>query len=173
MRKRAVGYAIAGGILLSVSVVSAYLAHARARGPAAPANLNFTLKDMNGADVRLADYRGRPLVVNFWATWCPPCLLETPELVELAEQYKDRGVAIVGISYDDAPEQVQQFAKQFKVPYPLLIGRERDDVFDAFGLRDGLPTSVFIRADGTVAARLEGINTKVWFQERIDALLSD
>ncbi len=173
MRKRAIGYAIAGAVLVAVSITSAYLAHSRARGPATRANLDFTLKDMNGVDVRLSDLHGKPLVVNFWATWCPPCLLETPELVDLADAYKDRGLAIVGISYDDAPEQVQQFAKQFKVPYPLLIGRGRDDVFDAFGLGDGLPTSVFIRPDGTIAARLEGINTKTWFQEQIESLLAD
>ncbi len=173
VRKRALGYAVAGGILVAVSIVSAYLAHTRARGAAAPVNLGFTLKDMNGADVRLSDFRGKPLVVNFWATWCPPCLLETPELVELADEYKQRGLAIVGISYDDAPEQMRTFAKQFKVSYPLLVGRDREDVFRAFGLGDGLPTSVFIRPDGTIAARIEGINTKTWFQQQIESLLSE
>ncbi len=171
MKKRLVGYAIAGAALIAVSVASAYFAHSRERARA-PVSLDFTLKDLNGADVRLADLKGKPLIVNFWATWCGPCLLETPELVELADEYKDRGLNIVGISFDDAPEQMKQFASEFKVSYPLLVGRDREDVFNAFGLRDGLPMSVFIRADGTIARTLEGINTKAWFQEQIEALLA-
>jgi peroxiredoxin len=156
-----------------VSIASAYVAHSReARTAGVPVNLDFVLKDMNGGDVRLADFRGKPLIVNFWATWCGPCQLETPELVELAAQYKSRGVTIVGISYDDAPDKVKAFASEFKVQYPLLIGLDREDVFNAFGLADGLPTTVFIRPDGTVARRLQGINTKVWFQEQIEALLA-
>src|SRR5262245_59863029 len=68
------------------------------------ANLDFTLKDMNGADVRLADLRGRPIVLNFWATWCGPCKAEIPALVALAEQYKSRNLTVLGVSVDDAPE---------------------------------------------------------------------
>ena len=172
MQKRLTGYAIAGVFLIVVSVVSAIVAHSRERAGAA-VSLDFTLKDMNGADVRLADFRGKPLIVNFWATWCGPCQLETPELVELANEYQSRGLIIVGISYDDAPEQVKQFASQFKVSYPLLIGRDREDVFNAFRLKDGLPMSVFIRQDGRIARSLEGINTKAWFQEQIEALLAE
>jgi peroxiredoxin len=168
MQKRLLGYAIAGCVLIGVSILSAYVAHSRATG--GMANLEFTLKDMNGADVRLADLKGKPVIVNFWATWCPPCLLETPELVDLAGEYKNRGLTIVGISFDDAPEQVKQFATQFDVNYPLLIGRDREDVFDAFGLRDGLPTSILIRRDGTIAARKEGLATKAWFEAQIQAL---
>jgi peroxiredoxin len=170
MPKRLIGYAVAGMVLLAVSMTSAYLAHARGRGMAA--NLAFTLKDMTGHDVRLADLKGKPVIVNFWATWCTPCLLETPDLVELADQYRSRGLAIVGISFDDAPNEVKEFAAQFKVNYPLLIGKDREDVFNAFGLKDGLPTSVFIRADGTIAGRLEGLNTKAYFQQQIEELLS-
>jgi thiol-disulfide isomerase/thioredoxin len=172
MKTRLVGYAIAGVVLIAVSAVSAYVTHSRERA-AVPVSLDFTLKDLNGADVRLADLKGKPLIVNFWATWCGPCLLETPELVELADEYKSRGLTIVGISYDDTPEQVKEFAKQFDVKYPLLIGRDRDDVFNAFRLKDGLPMSVFIRADGTIAKSLEGINTKAWFHEQIEALLAE
>jgi peroxiredoxin len=173
VQKRILGYAVAGAVLIGVSILSAYVAHSRANRAPSRVTLSFTLKDMNGAEVRLADYKGRPLLVNFWATWCGPCQLETPELVELAETYKDRGLAVVGISYDDTAEQVKQFAGEYKVTYPLLLGRDRDDVFNAFGLADGLPMTVFVRPDGTIAKRLEGINTKDWFQEQIEALLAD
>jgi peroxiredoxin len=167
MRKRLLGYGLAGGLLIALSVWSAYLAHART---SVPANLEFTLKDQNGRDVRLADFKGKPLIVNFWATWCVPCQLEMPELVELAKAYKDQGLTIIGISIDDTPEEVREFAKAYGVTYPLLIGRDREDVADAFGLRNGIPLSVFIRADGTIATRLEGINTKTWLEEQIQDL---
>src|ERR1017187_7849447 len=67
------------------------------------ANLAFTVKDMDGHDVRLASFRGRPLVINFWATWCGPCRLEIPHLVELAEKYKAQGLIVLGVSIDDDP----------------------------------------------------------------------
>ena len=79
--------------------------------------------------------------------------------------------ASLGISFDDTPAEIKKFADMFKVPYPLLVGRDREDVFNAFGLADGLPMTVFIRPDGTVAKRLQGINTKAWFQEQIAAIL--
>ena len=173
MRKRLIGYAVAGAFLVGVSFVSAYMARSRPGALGSAVSLDFVLKDMNGADVRLADLKGKPLIVNFWATWCGPCLLETPQLVELAAEYKSRGLTIVGISYDDMPAEMKKFAAEYKVPYPLLVGRDREDVFNAFGLADGLPTTVFVRPDGTVARRLQGINTKVWFQEQIESMLSD
>ena len=171
MRRRAIGYAIAGTILLAVSAVSAYLAHARASGPAARVNLDFTLKDVNGADVHLADLRGKPLLVNFWGTWCPPCVIETPELVDLAAQYKDRGLVIVGIAYNDTPEDVRKFAEKFGIPYQLLMSS--DQAMDAFGLIDGFPTSFFVRPDGQIAGKQVGLATKGRFQEQIEGLLSE
>lgn len=172
MKHRALGYAVAGGILIGVSLVSAYMARMRGGGEGGRANLEFTLKDMNGADVRLADFKGKPLIVNFWATWCAPCIIEQPELTALAAEYKDRGLAIVGISYNDEAKDIQKYAKEFKVPYPLLVGLDREDVFNAFGLTDGLPTTLFIRPDGTIAARLQGISTRAWFEEQIDDLVA-
>jgi thiol-disulfide isomerase/thioredoxin len=165
--RRILGWAIAGALLAGVSTWAAYFAPDHR--PAA-VNLDFTLKDLNGHDVRLADFKGRPMLVNFWATWCGPCLLETPELVELADQYRDRGLVIVGISTDDTAEQIRPFASTFKVTYPLLVGKDREDVFTAFGLGSGIPMTVFIRPDGSIAERLQGINTKRFFQQQIDGL---
>jgi thiol-disulfide isomerase/thioredoxin len=172
VRTRILGYAAAGAVLIGVSFWSASVARSR-KVPVTTAPLTFTLKDMSGATVRLADFKGKPLVINFWATWCPPCLLEQPELVELAEEYKAQGVQFVGISYDDEPEQVKKYAAEQKVPYPLLIGKERDDVFDAFGIGDGLPTTLFVRPDGSIDEHLVGINTKQFFRQHIDALIQN
>src|SRR3954466_13647287 len=74
------------------------------------ANLEFTLKDMHGAKVHLADFKGKVILVNFWATWCPPCKAELPGLIALHQQYKDKGLVILGISEDDEPETLRNFA---------------------------------------------------------------
>jgi peroxiredoxin len=128
---------------------------------------------MNGHDVRLADFKGKALLVNFWSTTCGPCQLETPELVDLAAKYKDRGFAVVGISIDDSPKDIRAFANEFKVPYPLLVGDGREEVTDAFGLKDAIPMSVFITARGTVLGRLEGLATQPWLERQIQSLFDD
>src|SRR5262245_57205724 len=131
MRKRLIGYALAGAALLVVSLWSAYRTNARTP---LVANLTFTLKDSDGHDVRFSDFKGKPLIVNFWATWCLPCQIETPELIELADKYRAQGLTIVGISIDDTPEQVREYAKAYKVTYPLLICSGRREVESAVGL---------------------------------------
>ena len=161
-------YVVALGTLLVFLV--AIVVKASLKTPGEPATLAFTLKDMNGKDVRLSDYKGRALLINFWATWCGPCILETPELVELQAKYKDRGLQIIGISTDDSPEQIRAFAKEYKVNYPLLVGLDRDDLVEAFHLPNGIPYSIFIRADGTILDRLEGLNTQTFFENRIQLL---
>jgi thiol-disulfide isomerase/thioredoxin len=134
------------------------------------ADLSFTLKDMNGQDVKLSDFAGKPLVVNLWATWCAPCRIEMPQLVELNKKYKARGVSIIGISIDDSPEEIRAFAKEFGVPYPLLVGDGRSDVLSSMGYSDVVPMSVFIRADGIVALRMKGIATTRTWERHIEAL---
>ncbi len=82
------------------------------------ANLDFTVKDMNGAKVRLADYKGKVILVNFWATWCPPCKVELPGFLDLYAEYKDKGFVILGISGDDDPETLRKFAAEWKITVP-------------------------------------------------------
>jgi len=118
-------------------------ADAKAAGKSAP--LNFTLKDMNGVDVKLASFKGKPIVMNFWATWCGPCRAEIPSLVELNKQYGEAGkdVVILGISVDDPIEKLKPYASQMHMNYPVLVGAGRDDVQDAFGPLWGIPVTVF------------------------------
>ena len=160
---------VAGLAIAGLAVVGLASCHAKPTN-VEYANLNFTLKDMNGHDVNLAAFKGRPLLVNMWSTTCGPCQLETPELVDLAAKYKDQGLAIVGISIDDSPSDIRAFASQYKVTYPLLVGNGRDEVTDAFGLKDAIPMSVFITARGTVLGRLEGLATQPWLQRQIQSL---
>jgi len=135
-----------------------------------PAPLNFTLKDMNGADVTLASFKGKVILVNFWATWCGPCKAEIPSLVELQHQYGD-DLVILGVSVDDPVEKIRPYAAQYQINYPLLVGNGRDDVQDAFGPLAGIPVSVIIGRDGRIAKKHSGIATKSQFEREIKALL--
>ena len=166
MGKRVLGWCAAGAVLGAVVAWGAYGAPDLRPGSA---DFALTLKDAEGRDVRLSQFRGKPLLVNFWATWCGPCQLEAPELVELSEEFKGR-VNIIGVSTDDTPQQIREYARVNKIGYPLLVGRDREDVATAFGLGDGIPMTVFIKADGTIVSRLNGINTKEWFRARIESL---
>ena len=89
------------------------------------ANLEFTLKDVNGTDVTLSDYKGKVILLDFWATWCGPCKFEIPGFVQLQEKYGQHGLQVIGISVDDPPEDIRKFATEFKVNYPMLVGRDR------------------------------------------------
>jgi thiol-disulfide isomerase/thioredoxin len=141
---------------------------AKAAGKAAP--LHFTLKDMNGADVKLASFKGKVILLNFWATWCGPCKAEIPSLVELQKQYGD-DLVVLGFSVDDTVEKMRPYAVQYKINYPLLVGNGREDVQDAFGPLFGIPVSVIIDRDGMIAKKHSGIASKSQFEREIKALL--
>src|SRR4026209_2811325 len=92
------------------------------------ANLDLVFKDMNGVDVRLADYKGKIILLNVWATWCGPCQLEIPELIETYAKYKDQGVVVLGVSLDDTAQMLRDYAPKMQMNYPLLL---MQDDFDA------------------------------------------
>jgi cytochrome c biogenesis protein CcmG/thiol:disulfide interchange protein DsbE len=135
------------------------------------ANLDFTVKDMNGANVRLADHKGKVILINFWATWCAPCKTELPAFVELYDRYKDKGLVILGVSADDDAETLRSFAAEWKLNYPILVGRDEEDLLDAYGPLFGYPTSVIVGRDGAVCARHVGPASKEDFEREIKALL--
>jgi peroxiredoxin len=135
------------------------------------ANLEFTLKDMNGADVKLASLKGKVVLLNFWATWCGPCLMEMPSFVKIQEEYQDKGFQAIGVSVDDPPEALAPFAKQHHINYPLLVGQEREDLQAAYGGIFGIPISFIISRDGKVCRRQIGPASKEQFESWIKALL--
>lgn len=135
-----------------------------------PARLDFTLKDMHGVDVNLESFKGKVILVNFWATWCGPCRAEIPSLVELQEQYKD-DLVILGLSVDDTAEKLLPYAAEFKMNYPVLVGNGREDVQEAFGPLFGIPVSVIIGRDGVIAKKHSGIATKEQIEREITRLL--
>ena len=137
---------------------------------AKPAELNLTLKDMNGADVSLAASKGKVLIINFWATWCAPCKAEIPGFVELQKKYEN-DLQVFGISIDDTPDMLKPYAEEFKMNYPVLVGLHRDDVEKAYGPFFGIPQSFMISRDGKVCSRHAGIRSKDRFEQEIKALL--
>lgn len=131
----------------------------------------FTVKDMNGGEVRLSDFKGKAILLNYWATWCGPCRVEIPAFVELFDKYKDQGFVILGVSTDDDPETLRGYAKELKMNYPVLVGRDSEPLLEAFGPVWGLPTSYFIARDGSVCGKHMGPATKEEFEREIKALL--
>lgn len=135
------------------------------------ANLNFTLKDIAGKDVRLSKYKGQVVLLNFWATWCGPCRVEIPSLTALYRDYKDRGFVVLGVSVDSEVSAIKPFARFMKMNYPVLIGAGHEDLSNAFGPFAGFPTSVLVARDGAVCVRHVGIASKAQLEQQIGALL--
>jgi thiol-disulfide isomerase/thioredoxin len=138
---------------------------------AKPANLNFTLKDIDGNAVKLSSFKGKVILLDFWATWCGPCKLEIPWFNEFQQKYKDRGFVVVGISADDTVEQLKPFVAEYKMNYPVLIGSGRDDVQEALGPVWGLPTTLLISRDGKICKTHMGLASKGEFEKGILGLL--
>jgi len=133
------------------------------------ANLDLTLKAIHGKPVSLSDYRGKVVLLDFWATWCPPCLKEIPQYIELYDAYKSRGLAVIGISMDESTTSVKRFAKRLKINYPILLGYGRDDLEPAFGELP-LPTSFVIARDGRICSKHDGFTAKEEIEREIGAL---
>jgi peroxiredoxin len=135
------------------------------------ANLDFTVRDIAGKDLRLSRYKGQVVLLNFWATWCVPCKREIPELNALHREYQERGFVVLGVSVDSEVRAIKPFAREMKMSYPVLIGAGREDLSQAFGPFIGFPTSVLIARDGKVCVRHVGAVTKAQLERQIAALL--
>jgi thiol-disulfide isomerase/thioredoxin len=131
---------------------------------------DFALRALDGRRVRLSDFRGKVVIVNFWATWCGPCKVEMPWLVEFYERYRASGLEILGVSVDDGdPDRVAKFVRARRVSYTILL--KDDAVVDAYGGLRFLPQSFFIGRDGKIIKRTYGIQAKREFEADVtDAL---
>ncbi len=141
------------------------------RVPAKTAPLNYTLKDMNGKEVRLADYKGKVIMLNFWATWCGPCQAEIPMFVKLQEKYRDQGLVFLGVSVDDEPPALQSYAQKMRMNYPILVGADHEDLQQAYGPMVGIPTTMLIGRDATICTKYMGAQTFERFERDIKAVL--
>jgi len=136
-------------------------------GEALKAAPEFTLQDADGKTVKLSDYKGKVVLLDFWATWCGPCKIEIPWFMEFQRKYKDQGFSVVGVSMDEGGWQtVKPFVEEFKMNYPVVIGN--DETATAFGGIDVLPTTFIIDKQGRITATHQGLISK---DEMEDAIL--
>src|SRR5437870_6123278 len=132
---------------------------------------DFELKSLDGRTVKLSDFHGKVVVLNFWATWCAPCRVETPWLVDLYRQYKEQGLEVVGVSMDDGDqEQVADFVKEMGINYTVLMGSHA--VGDAYGGLRFLPQTFFIGRDGKIIKHSFGTRSKSDVEDAIKQSLS-
>lgn len=131
---------------------------------------DWSLKDLNGATVTSAEYKGKVVLVNFWATWCPPCVAEIPGFIKVQEEYRARGLTILGFSMDEGdPQVVRDFVKNNGINYPILMGNA--GVATAFGGVNGIPASFLIDQDGNIALHHTGLLTADALRKAVDPLL--
>ena len=138
---------------------------------AKPANLNFTLKDINNKDVNLASLKGKVILLDFWATWCGPCKIEIPWFIEFQQKYGKDGLQVVGVSIDDTLDKLKPFVAQYKMNYTVLQGLDHDDMQDAFGPMFGVPVTVVISRTGKICKKHVGLGSKPDFESAIKSLL--
>lgn len=149
-------------ILIAVAVVAVIVVYALHRGkfvsePAGAVHSiapDFSLTDLNGQKVTLSQYRGKVVLLNFWATWCAPCRAETPQLVKLQENYRPQGLRVLGISLDDDAKDVPPFYQEFHMNYPVAVGDAH--LAERYGGVLGLPVSFIVDCGGRIEARFIG-----------------
>jgi len=149
------------------------------KGRPAPA---FALEDLSGRKVSLASYKGKAVLINFWATWCAPCKIETPWLIELRNRYAAQGFEVLGISADDLDpddqrklseekKEIARFVEQMHIPYPVLI--DGDSLSTPYDGLDALPASYFVDRNGTVVAAQLGLSSKEEIEANIKKAMGE
>ena len=119
----------------------------------------FELRDLSGTTVKLESYRGHPVLIDFWATWCGPCIYSVPMVQKLYERHKDRGFVVLGLNMDDDPSGVYAFTQRMKLTYPILYAGN-SAVPASYGL-EGLPLFILVDAEGNIVRRYDGFSPAV------------
>ena len=159
----------ASSIMLALSLACLSLNGQTCSPDAKPLNLGLKFKDVAGKSVVLSDYKGKVMVIDFWATWCPPCRKEIPGLIALYDAYKAKGLLVLGVSMDDSTSDIKKFAKKMGMNYPILIGNGHDDLEPAFGPLP-LPNAFVISREGKICFKHEGMTEKDQLEKEISGL---
>lgn len=174
MQTKTLGLPLGGSLIATVVMMCMLiLSRARAHGEGesemheAP---GWTLKDINGKSVKLSDFKGKILILDFWATWCGPCKTEIPAFVELQKKFGGEGVAVVGVSLDDdGPKPVAQFAKSTGITYPIVMSNPK--ILRDYGNIEAIPTTFIIDRGGKIVSKHVGLVEKETFEKEITGLL--
>jgi len=150
-------------------IAAALTAAALLAAPAA--KLNFSFKDITGKKVSLSDFKGKVILLDFWATWCVPCKQEIPGFIELQKRYGGRGLQIIGLSVDDSLNMAKTYATQMKMNYPVLLAEGKEDILKAYDPIPSIPVSVIIDRSGQIVFRHLGIASMDVFEREIVPLL--
>jgi thiol-disulfide isomerase/thioredoxin len=144
-------------ILATRSIVANGQAEEKASQDRPPPAPQFALKDFEGRRVApLKDYKGKIVVINFWATWCAPCLAEVPEFVRLQRSYRNRGLQVIGVTYPPVnPARVRRLAFKSRINYPLLFGNRR--IAKLYGVTNVLPVTIIVGRQGRLEGRIDGV----------------
>ncbi len=171
---------LVGAVLALVLVVGLYVVNRFWIAPAVSAQTksegdhplapSFSLTDITGRPLKLSDYQGKVVLLDFWATWCGPCRIEIPGFVELQNRYASQGFTMIGISMDDSPEPVVDFYRELHMNYPVAMGNDR--LGELYGGMEGLPTTFVIGRDGRIYAKHVGATDPRVFEAEIKQLLA-
>ncbi len=163
MKRNALVFVVLFVAILAMLASGKYLTRARKHGPLilvgdvkgvkAP---DFELPTLDGRKVKLSDYRGKAVLLDFWATWCPPCKVEMPWFADLQKRYASQGLVVLGVAMDDSSaDKIAEFASEMGVNYPVLLGN--DQVSDEYGDVQYLPTNFYIGRDGVILQKMTGL----------------
>jgi peroxiredoxin len=162
-------------LVVGVCLAGLYL-YSKRRPPKAPPTASgnvapeFTVTDLDGRKLSLSDYKGKVVLLDFWATWCTPCREEIPHFVEMQNKYGPQGFQVIGVSMDDDAKPVREYYEKYKLNYPVALGD--DKLAERFGGVLGLPVNFVIDREGRIQAKHLGATNVATFDDEVSKLLA-